>query len=100
MWCIPGGRREMGESYETTLTREIKEEYDIDIHLDQCHFLTNYNDGLTKVYLCHTPDNQEPKLGEGLAFQWMTIDEIKSLTLGFNQEGIIPVIEAALAQTG
>ncbi|MES2224052.1 MAG: NUDIX domain-containing protein [Patescibacteria group bacterium] len=98
MWCLPGGETEEGEDYETTLLREIKEEYDLNLKLDQCNYLMDYNDGADKVYVCKINSTQEPKLNEGLAMQWMTIDEIEKLELGFHQKGIIPVLKIALRQ--
>lgn len=93
MWCLPGGGSEDGEDYETTLLREIKEEYDLDLKLEQCAYLMDYNNGADKVYICKVNPNQEPKLKEGLAMKWMAIDEIEKLEIGFHQEGIIPVLK-------
>ncbi|HEY0908464.1 MAG TPA: NUDIX domain-containing protein [Candidatus Paceibacterota bacterium] len=98
MWCLPGGGSEKGESYEATLLREVKEEYDIDLKPDQCFYLMDYSDGPypLKVYLCKIAAGQDPKLQEGLAMSWMTIGEIEKIKLGFHQEGIIPALRAAV----
>jgi len=96
MWCLPGGARDEGEEYEVTLLREIKEEYDLDLRLEQCTHLMDHNDGSDKVYVCKVDQDQEPKLREGLAMKWMTIDEIEKLELGFHQGGIIPVLKMAM----
>ncbi len=93
MWCLPGGARDEGENYETTLLREIKEEYDLDLKLKRCTYLMDYHDGTDKVYVCKVNPDQEPKLKEGLAMKWMTVDEIEKLELGFHQEGIIPTLK-------
>lgn len=96
MWCLPGGESEKGENQETTLLREIKEEYDLDLKLEQCNHLMDYNNGADNVYLCKINPNQEPKLKEGLAMKWMTIDEIEKLELGFHQEGIVPILKMTM----
>lgn len=96
MWCLPGGGSEDGENYEKTLLREIKEEYDLDLRLEQCTYLMDYHDGADKVYICKVNSDQEAKLKEGLAMKWMTIDEIEKLELGFHQEGIIPILKMAV----
>lgn len=93
MWCLPGGGSEEGESREETLLREVKEEYDIDLELSQCTHFMDYNDGADNVYICKINSNQEPRLGEGKAMKWMTIEEIEQLDLGFHQAGIIPVLK-------
>lgn len=100
MWCLPGGGSEAGEAYEATLLREVKEEFDLDLKIEQCDFLMDYNDGPypLKVYLCKISVDQKPKLQEGLAMKWMTIDEIEKLELGFHQEGIIPVLKARMSE--
>ncbi len=96
MWCLPGGESEEGEDYETTLLREVKEEYDLDLKLEQCTHLMNYNDGADKVYICKINHDQEPKLKEGLTMKWMTIAEIEKLELGFHQKGIILVLKTVV----
>ncbi len=97
MWCIPGGGSEEGESHEVTLLREIKEEYNLDLRLEQCTYLMDYHDGANKVYICNVGLNQEPKLREGLAMKWMTVDEIEKIELGFRQGGIIPTLKTAMS---
>ena len=95
MWCLPGGGNEKDESYEATLLREVKEEYNIDLQLSQCDHSMDYkdeNDPL-RVYVCRINPDQKPELGEGMAMKWMTIDEIEKLELGFHQEGIIPFLK-------
>ena len=96
MWCLPGGESEEGEHCEVTLLREVKEEYDIDLKIEQCRHFMDYNGGNDKVYFCKINSNQEPKLKEGLAMKWMMINEIEKLKLGFHQEGIIPVLKTLI----
>ncbi len=94
MWCLPGGVKEhYDKTYEDTLLREVKEEYDLNLKLTQSTYLMDYNDGADKVYICKINLDQEPTLKEGLAMKWMTINEIEKLELGFHQEGIIPVLK-------
>ncbi|MFA6338855.1 MAG: NUDIX domain-containing protein [Candidatus Paceibacterota bacterium] len=96
MWCLPGGTREENESYEVTLLREIKEEYDLDIKNEDCEYLMDYHDGATKVYICKISEKQEPHLKEGMAMKWMTIAEIEKLHLGFDQNKIIPFLKKVI----
>ncbi len=90
-WCLPGGGSEVGEDHITTLIREVKEEYDINLNPSQCTYLMDYDNGrLNKVFVCQINSDQNPVLKEGLAMKWMTIKEIEVMELGFNQKGIIP----------
>lgn len=98
MWCLPGGvKEEYDNTYEDTLLREVKEEYDVDLILEQCTHLMDYNNGADKVYVCKVNSDQEPKLREGLDMKWMTIGEIEKLELGFHQEGIIPILKMVVS---
>lgn len=87
-WCIPGGGNEPGEDFETTLLREVKEEYDIDLKISDCQFIMTHEvgDGISHVYLCKIADDQNPVLQEGLAMHWMSLQEIEKLELGFQQK--------------
>jgi 8-oxo-dGTP pyrophosphatase MutT (NUDIX family) len=96
MWCLPGGVSEVGEDSFQTLLREVKEEYAIELEAGQCRFGLDYNSGLDKVYICDLKENQEPKLCEGFAMQWMNIDEIENMELGFNQNNLIPLLKKQL----
>lgn len=97
VWCLPGGAKEQyDKTYEDTLLREVKEEYDLNLELTQSTHLMDYNDGADKVYICKINPDQEPILKEGLAMKWMTIKEIEKLELGFHQEGIIPVLKTVV----
>lgn len=97
MWCLPGGAKEESDkTYEDTLLREIKEEYGLDMKLEQCNYFMEYNEGADKVYLCRINQQQEPILKEGFDMRWMNIEEIEKLKLGFNQEKIIEVLKAII----
>jgi len=49
----------------------------------------NYNEGHSQVYICNVNQNQTPILQEGLAMEWMTLEEIARIKLGFEQEPIV-----------
>jgi 8-oxo-dGTP diphosphatase len=94
-WCIPGGGSEAGENYETTLLREVKEEYDIDLKLSDCrHFMSiDTDDGHSEVYICNVSHDQTPVLQEGLAMKWMTLEEIEKLDIAFQQGDIVKALD-------
>jgi 8-oxo-dGTP diphosphatase len=79
---FPGGKVEPGESNEAALIREIKEELDLDISLEN-QFLTvehEYPDFKLTMhsFLCNS-NTPEFILKEHVAFQWLNKTELKSL---------------------
>jgi 8-oxo-dGTP diphosphatase len=99
MWTIPGGGREKGESDIEGIVREIKEELNLDILIDELEFIFEFiHDGniLDKVFLCRVPQDIEPELHEGAAIKWMTLEQIERLKLAFASEKIIPTLEEIL----
>jgi ADP-ribose pyrophosphatase YjhB (NUDIX family) len=90
-WCIPGGGSEKNEEYETTLLREVKEEYDINLKLSDCYRFMEVDNqsGHSEVYICNVGHDKIPILQEGIAMKWMTIEEIENTELGFDQESIV-----------
>lgn len=80
VWTVPGGRSESGEKIKTTLTREVKEEVDLDdLKVDQ--FLGEVpgmkDKDIVLMYLCNA--RGEPKLMEPEKFsewKWFAKDEI------------------------
>ena len=100
MWCIPGGGTEEGEDYETTLLREIKEEYNLYVKLSDCTYCMDQDseDGHSRVYVCKVHHNQTPVLQEGLAMKWMSLEEIQGMQLGFHQEEIVKTLQSIFKQ--
>jgi len=100
MWCFPGGRGKIGEKIEDTVARETKEEFDIDLKLENCKLITKYilpyAPIIDYVFLCKLGEDQKPKLKEGAKMRWMNIEEIQKIKLGFGQEVIISYLEKYL----
>ncbi len=96
MWCFPGGACEESEEYLYTLIREVKEEYELDIQKENCEFLMTRVGGQMQVYICKVDGLQEPVMHEGKDMKWSSLEEIKTMTLGFNQKGIVDKLEEYL----
>lgn len=79
---FPGGKVEEGESNLEALVREIAEELNLDIVVDE-HFLTvdhTYPDFriIMHSFICHCLSN-DLKLHEHIDFKWLTRNELASL---------------------
>lgn len=79
-WEFPGGKLEKNEDSKTALKREIKEEMEADIEIDQylCTIEHDYDSFHLSmdVYICHFL-NQNIKLHDHMAFRWIKLDEKK-----------------------
>ena len=77
-WEFPGGKLEKNEDSVSALKREIKEEMEADIKIDQylCTIEHDYNSFHLSmdVYICHFL-NQNIKLHDHMAFRWIKPDE-------------------------
>ena len=77
-WEFPGGKLEENEDAITALKREIKEEMEADIKIDQylCTIEHDYDSFHLSmdVYICHFL-NQNIKLHDHMAFRWIKPDE-------------------------
>ena len=79
---FPGGKVEEGETKESALIREIREELDIDIQITK-EFITvdhEYPDFKLTMhsFLC-TSDSRELDLKEHVAFQWLSKKDLINL---------------------
>lgn len=88
-WECPGGAMEFGDSFEDTIKREMKEEFDIDIEI--IHQLNALNHRIpaekqhwiAQGFICKIkqgiPKILEPEKSEAIG--WFTIDEMKNMSL-------------------
>lgn len=81
-WEFPGGKIEPGETHKQALIREIKEELDCLIKVN--NYLTTVNHQYNTfhltmhVYLCELID-KEPILSEHIDSKWCSKDKLKDL---------------------
>lgn len=101
MWCFPGGAPDINEGSLDTVIREAYEEYELVLKREDCDFLTaqqvNYeSNGVNDIFVCQIKSDQQPILHEGADMKWMSLDKIKQLKLGFEQDIIVEQLERFL----
>ena len=83
-WEFPGGKIEPGEAYDAALIREIKEELDVDIVVNE-HVITIDYKGYEKFdltmhcYLCSLANDSNITLVEHEAATWLSKDSLSSV---------------------
>lgn len=97
-WEFPGGKLEPGETAEAAAVREIKEELEVDIHVDS-HLITIQYDypefHLTMhCFLCTMAD-EDLVLTEHLAAKWLGAADIDSVDWLAADIQVIDAIKAA-----
>lgn len=87
-WEFPGGKLEPNEPPAHTAVREIKEELDMDIVVDEFIATITVNQGDDEIILdafaCHMTNNTFI-LKEHVNFRWLTEDDLRKTRLNWYQ---------------
>ncbi|MFZ9034897.1 MAG: 8-oxo-dGTP diphosphatase MutT [Francisellaceae bacterium] len=84
LWEFPGGKLEAGESPESALSRELKEEIGIELLSTERfhHQQHDYDDRSVRLYFyCVENFNGEPEPKEGQIGGWFAIEALKTLQM-------------------
>jgi 8-oxo-dGTP pyrophosphatase MutT (NUDIX family) len=111
-WCIPGGSHDEEDSSDSPIelaVREIKEEVGLSADQQRLEPLTLFrrekDGGMDFVFVYPLVDEEYQYLkgrlalqdfGEGMAWQFMGLSQIKALELAFEQDKVIPDLERRL----
>lgn len=96
-WCFPGGEIEPGETQESALIREMREELNADVRPGKLLMTQTKHDGRLVLY-CWSAEllTAEPRINphEVAQIAWLTPDEIR------RKDGILPGTAEILATIG
>jgi 8-oxo-dGTP diphosphatase len=80
-WEFPGGKCDAGESLESCLARELREELDVDVRVGEELFTTThtYADRLVELHFmrCELLEQPRPQLGQEM--RWVGREELATL---------------------
>lgn len=98
-WEFPGGKIELGESPEAALARELKEELGIEAKIEGLKCVGTHNYGETGILLLFYEVKfwqGEPRNHHHTDLQWVTIEELRQLSLPEANKKMLPEIIKAL----
>jgi mutator protein MutT len=83
LWEFPGGKVENGETLESAIERELKEELGIETEARRLLCKTDYTypEGEIELYLIEVEYKEDPVLKEALEMKWVNLKESKNLEL-------------------
>ena len=94
-WEFPGGKVEIGETFEFALKREIKEELNIDININKKLGEENYKDDKINVklhYFICSHISGEVYLNEHEDSAWVSKNEFKNFNFAEGDSDIINLL--------
>ena len=95
LWEFPGGKRERGESFETCLRRELREELGIEVTVGKLleEVAHQYAEQTVRLrfYLCRLRRGEPQALGCP-AFQWVTAAELAGYPFPAADAGLLRVL--------
>ena len=100
-WVFPGATVEEGEEPVEAVLREIPEEFEIGVSPGEVVFIGDYtrDDGVECFIYAYRGGKEPQKITEGQRFHYFSIEEIRRLPLGFQQNKfLLPLAEKYAAR--
>lgn len=96
-WEFPGGKQEPGESLESCLQRELKEELDLNIkHIHPLYVVHRPDADLTiHFFTCQPQGSSRPKKLEHKSVLWITENELYDFKFCPSDSSLIHSVSAA-----
>jgi 8-oxo-dGTP diphosphatase len=101
-WNFPGGTIEPHETPLVAAIRETNEEFEIRLTPADCREIwcyTHDHAAADHIFLCRVSADTTPVLREGADCAWMTLDEIATLDLGFDQAKIVACVRKLMERS-
>lgn len=99
LWEFPGGKVKSNESHETALKREIREELDIEIIVNDLITTIEYDYSTFHLSMCCywcSIQGGNIQLIEALDSKWLTVDNLYSVNWLPADKLLLPILEKAL----
>jgi len=98
LWEFPGGKREPGETFESCLVREIREELNVGIAVDECFesVTHTYPEKTVRLefFICRLLDGKPEPLGCE-ALRWVTRSELGDYAFPAADARLLEKLQAA-----
>ncbi len=95
LWSVPGGKVDLGESFEEAVIREVKEETNLDV-LDskELSIIQEEPNHTSKhIFKVTAKGDPKPQIGEILDVKWFSLKEIKEMKDKLRKPWVLEIIE-------